>query len=169
MNDIANDSTNTSARMDAHTEGDAPSRIVSIALMLLLAMAAFCASIRPASAEVQHTVYRCIGAKNTVSYQDVPCGPHQHTSATRRFAVHTVDPKTVAQAHARVQGQQRRERSATRVIRIATARTQKPKPLSRCEAAKAKRVSESQRLGFKRDFKLMSTIDGAVWDACKGL
>lgn len=169
MNNIAKNSTNTSDRIDADAEDGTPSRFVSIALMLLLATAAFCASIQPAAADVQHTVYRCVGAKNSISYQDVPCAPHQHTSAKRRFTVHTIDPKAAAHKPAREQDKQRLERSTTRVIRIATTRTQKPKPPSRCKAAKAKRELDLQRLGFKRDFKLLSAIDGAVWDACKGL
>ncbi len=165
MDDIAKNSTNASNTNQTHTEDSTQPCFVSMTLMLLLATATFCASIRPASAEMQHTVYRCIGAKNAISYQDVPCAPHEHTSATRRFTV----PKAVAQDRARKQDEQHRERSATRVIRIASARAEKPRPPSRCEAAKAKRESGLERLGLKRDFALMSSLDRAVWDACKGL
>jgi hypothetical protein len=168
MRDIARSTTKHSNSDGPHGAEHRLSRYASGALRLLLAIAMLCASVAPVAAETQRTIYRCIGINRAISYQDVPCDPHQRTSATRRYTVETVEPTSDAQRRSRKETSHR-ERGAQRVTSIVVSKRQTPKPPSRCEAAKAKRESGLARLGFKRDFDLMSALDRTVWDACKGL
>jgi Domain of unknown function (DUF4124) len=144
------------------------SRFASTLLILLLAVAAFSASIDPATAAEQGTIYRCVDARGSVSYQDAPCAPELRTTAIRRYTAHAVDPAQAAHRRAIEQETERSNRSYTVVVRAAPDR-QKPKTPSRCETAKSKRESGLQRMGFKVSFAMMSELDSTVWDACKGL
>jgi hypothetical protein len=148
-------------------EHDSP--FIGWLLLSLLAVAAFAASIAPASAEAQRTIYRCVGAKTAISYQDVPCASDQAMTALHRFKSTGVDPALAARSQAIEQEMDRRNHGRTSAARGAAARVQKPKAPSRCETAKAKRHTSLDKLGFKRDFEQMSALDRAVWDACKGL
>lgn len=147
-----------------------PPRWLSRWLLSMLALAAGVATISPASAETERAVYRCIAAKGAVSYQDVPCAPEQRMTALYRFRPGAVDPALLARSRAIEQEMDLRNRGRVAAVRTAASgAAQKPKPLSRCEAAKSKREVSLQRLGLKRDFDLMSALDRAVWDACRGL
>jgi Domain of unknown function (DUF4124) len=144
------------------------SRFASALLLLLLATATLSACIGPATAASQGTIYRCVDAKGGVSYQDTACAPELRTTAVRRYTSYTIDPALAAHRRAIVQEMGQSNRVYASVGRTAP-RSQRPKGPSRCQAAKTKRESVLQRVGLKRNFAMMSELDGAVWDACKGL
>jgi hypothetical protein len=148
-------------------------RVMSNLWMLLLVVVTFAASIcsvsAATSAEAQRTIYRCIGRQGVVSYQDVPCPHDQRMSTVHRFKTAMIDPVLSARSRAIEQEMDLRNRGHIGALRVSVPRSQKQKPPSRCETAKAKRETFLQKLGFRRDFALMSAIDRAVWDACQGL
>ncbi len=144
------------------------SRFASTLLTLLLATATLCACIGPAAAGTQGTIYRCVDANGSVSYQDTACAPELRTTATRRYTSYTIDPALAAHRRAIEQEIDRRNRVNPAALRVVSVR-QTPKTPSHCEIAKAKRESAVKRAGLKRTFAKMSELDGAVWDVCKGL
>jgi hypothetical protein len=146
-----------------------PRRWLSPLILSILALAAGAASVAPASAETERAIYRCIAAKGAVSYQDSPCAPEQRTTVLYRFRSGAVDSALLARSRAIEQEMDLRNRGRVAAMRTAASgAVQKPKPPSRCESAKSKREVALQRLGLKRDFDLMSALDRAVWDACRG-
>jgi Domain of unknown function (DUF4124) len=155
-----------------HTPQDASaselSRFASTLLMLLLATATLCACIGPAAAASQGTIYRCVAANGSVSYQDTACAPELRTTAIRRYTSHTIDPALAAHRRAIEQEMDRRNRANSAALRAVSIR-QTPKTPSQCDTAKAKRESAVKRAGLKRTFAMMSELDGEVWDVCKGL
>jgi hypothetical protein len=164
--------TDTDTYIDSKTEcpcdeHDTP--LLGWLLLSLLAAAAFMSSIAPVSADAQRTIYRCVAAKAAVSYQDVPCASNQTMTALHRFKSTELNPALLARSRAIEQEMERRNHGRTSAARSTVSRAQKPKAPSRCEAAKAKRETSLDKLGFKRDFELMSALDRAVWDACQGL
>lgn len=164
---------------DRHPAVIAPSRrrapLVPVSLCLLLFVAGLDAQFGEAravethAADAQGTIYRCVDRHGGVSYQNTGCSPEQRTDAIRRYTAQGIDSALVARSRAIADEMDRRNRGEGR--RIAVARgggARKPSPPSACEAAKRTRKSTLDRVGFKRDFALLSRLDNEVWDVCKG-
>ncbi|MCC7247465.1 MAG: DUF4124 domain-containing protein [Lysobacter sp.] len=165
----------TSSRCLRHTHAQPRTRFVPALLCLLLFAAALDAHFGEASAAsgtstvaTQGTIYRCIDRHGGVSYQDTGCSPQQRTSAVRRFTAQGIDPALVARSRAIAEEMDLRNRGDGRRIAVARGGARKPTPPSACETAKRTRKATLDRVGFKRDFALLSRLDNEVWDVCKG-
>lgn len=133
------------------------------ALYLCLCLLAIAA---PAAAGTLHV---CRDARGVRSYQDTPCAAGTHKEGTRAFEAKALDPALLARTRAIETEMDRRNRGG--VARIAAVRggSRRPPGPSPCQAAKTRREATLKRVGLKRDFDLLSRLDGEVWDACKGL
>lgn len=164
---------------DRHAAAITPPRrrasLVPVSLCLLLFVAGLdahfgesvAASGTPA-AVAQGAIYRCIDRHGSVSYQDTGCSPEQRTSAVRRYSAQGIDPALVAQSRAIAEEMDRRNRGDGRRIAVARGGAHKPASPSACETAKRTRKTTLDRVGFKRDFALLSRLDNDVWNVCKG-
>lgn len=127
--------------------------------LVLLAVAA------PAAAGTLHV---CQDARGVRSYQDTPCAADTRNLGTRAFEAKAPDPVLLARSRAIEAEMDRRNRgggSRIAAVREGPRRAAAPSP---CQAAKARREATLKRVGLKRDFDLLSRLDGDVWDACKG-
>lgn len=166
----------TSARFLREARPQRRTPFVSALLCLLLFAAAFDAQFGEAfaasgtsTAATQGTIYRCIDRHGGVSYQDTGCSPEQRIAEVRRFTVQGIDPALAARSRAITEEMDRRNRGDGRRIAVARGGARKPAPPSACETAKRSRKATLDRVGFKRDFALLSRLDNEVWDVCKGL
>lgn len=121
-----------------------------------------------ASAGTQGTIYRCVDRRGGVSYQNTGCSPEQRTSAIRRYTAQGIDSALVARRRAIEQEMDRRNRGEGRRVAAARGGARKAMPPSACETAKRNRENTLERVGFKRDFALLSRLDNEVWKVCKG-
>lgn len=129
------------------------------ALALLICALAACALAAPVRAD---SLYRCVAARGTVSYQNAPCAGNQRTDRVIDYqpeATPAAAPKSVA-AHRRVVSVRRRWYRTTPIRRAV------PTAADRCRKGKAKREAALQRLGLKRTFADLSRLDAAVRAAC---
>ncbi len=113
------------------------------------------------------TLHVCVDARGTRSYQDIPCAPQTRALGTRAYDKATVDPTLAARTRAIEAEMDRRNRAGGGRIVVAGG-ARRPAAPSACEAAKAKRKATLDRVGLKRNFDLLSRLDGDVWSVCKG-
>ncbi len=114
------------------------------------------------------TLHVCVDARGIRSYQDIPCAPQAHAVGTREYDKTTVDPALAARTRAIEAEMDRRNRAGGGRIVVAGGGARRPPAPSACEAAKAKRKATLDRVGLKRNFDLLSQLDGEVWSVCKG-
>ncbi|TXI48942.1 MAG: DUF4124 domain-containing protein [Lysobacter sp.] len=147
---------------------------VPVSLCLLLCVAGLDAhfgearAVEAASTGTQGTIYRCVDRGGGVSYQNTGCSPEQRTSAIRRYSAQGIDSALVARSRAIEQEMDRRNRGEGRRVAAARSGARKATPPSACETAKRNRENTLERVGFKRDFALLSRLDNEVWKVCKG-
>jgi hypothetical protein len=137
-----------------------------VARMLPFVLIAICLSAVPHA--MAQEIRICIDAKGIKSYQNAPCAPGQRTASVRSYEPKPEDPALTARTAAIQQEMDRRNRPSGKatVVRATSSHRAGPTP---CQAAKAKREATLKRVGLKRDFDLLSRLDSAVWDVCKGL
>lgn len=115
-------------------------------------------------------IHICVDRSGVVSYQSAPCGTGQRTREVRTFRPTAVDPQLLGRTR-EIDREMDRRNHASRVSSASRgsagrSRAAAPNP---CLVAKDQRKRELARAGLKRNFDLLSRLDGAVWDACKGL
>ena len=147
--------------------------VLSLLVLCCLAPWARAAGNKRAGGEEDTTasaIHICVDRSGVVSYQSAPCGTGQRTREVRTFRPTAVDPQLFG--HTReIEREMDRRNHASRVSSASRgsagrSRAAAPNP---CQVAKDQRKRELARAGLKRNFDLLSRLDGAVWDACKGL
>lgn len=115
-------------------------------------------------------IHICVDRNGGVSYQSDPCGPGQRTREVRTFRTVAVDPQ-IQRRTREIEREMDRRNHTTRVATAGRSGAGRSRPAtpSPCQTAKDQRKRELARVGLKRNFDLLSRLDGAVWDACKGL
>lgn len=147
--------------------------VLSLLVLCCLAPWARAAGNKRAGGEEDTTasaIHICVDRSGAVSYQSAPCGTGQRTREVRTFRPTAVDPQLFGRTR-EIEREMDRRNHASRVSSASRgsagrSRAAAPNP---CQVAKDQRKRELARAGLKRNFDLLSRLDGAVWDACKGL
>lgn len=164
------------ARHDVAAAMSRPASSVSMGLALLVvaclapwAQAADTKRADDQDAAAISAIHVCVDRSGAVSYQSVPCGAGQRTREVRAFRAVAVDPQLLGRTREIEREMDRRNHIARSVGggRSSAGRNRAAAP-NPCMVAKEQRKRELARVGLKRNFDLLSRLDGAVWDACKG-
>jgi len=134
-------------------------RLISLVFIAIFAL--------PAAQAAAQEIHTCIDAGGIKSYQNAPCDPGQRTASVRSYEAKPDDPALAARSAAIRQEMDRRNRPGGKatIVRTVSRRASGPTP---CQAAKAKREATLKRVGLKRNFDLLSSLDSEVWEVCKG-
>lgn len=104
------------------------------------------------------SLYRCVGRAGQVSYQSAACATNQRMDRSIEYVPDPVSPPPIAVSTRTTKPPATRKHLR---VRDGSGRRRTPRP-SPCSLAKAKRVRQLERLGFKRTFDDLSRIDAAV-------
>lgn len=118
-------------------------------------------------------IYRCRGADGIIAVQSAPCGPEQRDLGARYYAPLQDDPAALQrrrQVEAEMQ-QRHRQQSAARYSfgRPATATDTRTQQRIQCDLARRNREETLERLGTRRTFDILRSLNESVQRACKGL
>jgi len=119
-------------------------------------------------------VYKCVGARNTVSYQSSPCGAQQSMAR-----IYEAVPDTASDIAWSRHQQRKAAADAAALSRMAGTDGQTAswsrtsghidQRRAQCESAMANRDEVLERIGLARTFDLLRQLDENVRAACKGL
>jgi len=143
-------------------------RLSSLGVLVVACCSAVGATAGVIAPAMAGTLYVCADARGQRSYQDAPCARDARAIGTRAFVARPPDAALAARTRAIETEMDRRNRGGAVRATSVRASARKPEPPSPCQAAKARRDTTLKRVGLKRDFDLLSRLDGEVWDACKG-
>lgn len=110
-------------------------------------------------------LYRCVSTSGAVSFQDAPCADGSRLSRTIPVVVDPRAPAVEATAGSR---------SKVKAIRPARARSghkadARDRQRVACEQARKQRAAALDRMGLKRTYDKLQSLDGEVQAVCKGL
>lgn len=125
----------------------------------------------PVAAHAQY-LYKCVARGAAVSYQSTPCDaavtariwdatPPAPPDAAERSRLRQAERRGRADSRylSRLAGTDRPGRARASLIRLGGGRD--------CDAARARRERKLATAGMERDYALISTLNDAVFDACK--
>jgi len=127
-----------------------------------------CIAVAPVAQAATYTVHVCEDGRGGRIYQDAPCEVGTRTVGARAYAIATPDPGMAARTRAAEAEMDRRNRGDGHARIVRTRYAARPAAPDSCRTAKDRRESELKRVGLKRTFDQLSTLDREVWDACHG-
>jgi len=113
------------------------------------------------------TLFRCVAQDGAVAYQDVPCDGDSVLTRTlpimNAAGAGEVGPRKSVSRKATT-GVRSKQAAAVRPVR-----GERAKQRDACQAARKARDANLARLGLRRTFEHLQTLDVRVYEACRGL
>ena len=135
-------------------------RFVSICVFLFA-----CALPQPA-VRAQGVIYKCVGAKGAVAYQNLPCPAGATVHMAKPYAGIPYDPALAEKVQRdRVALDQRKWRAQGYSGGYSGSAV--PVKVQRCRDARARRKSTLDAWGLASTYDLRQRLDSEVWEACK--
>ncbi len=118
------------------------------------------------------TIYKCVGAKGSLSYQSQPCPASARRATAKVYGAIYEDPaaeRRVEQIRREMDARSREFRRAPSRYRSGGSYAQRDRQRSDCDAAKANRERKLETVGMSRNFDLLRQLDDQVARTCKNL
>lgn len=118
------------------------------------------------------TIYKCVGAKGSLSYQSEPCPASARRATAKVYGAIYEDPaaeRRVEQIQREMDARSRETHRKPYGYRSSGGYTQRDRQRSDCDAAKSHRERTLEAAGMFRNFDLLRQLDDQVARACKNL
>lgn len=121
------------------------------------------------AALAQGVIYKCVGAKGAVAYQNAPCPAGAVSHGVKAYAEIPYDhglAEKIRRDRAALDQRKQQMQNATATVGYYGPQPTNPK-VKRCRDAKAHREDVLDRVGLSRTYDLLQRLDREVYDACK--
>ena len=121
------------------------------------------------AALAQGVIYKCVGAKGAVTYQNAPCPLGAVAQGAKAYADIPYDPRLADEVRRdRLALDQRKQQAQSAPVIVGRSGAPSPDPkVKRCRDAKARREEVLDQVGLSRTYDLLQRLDREVYDGCK--
>jgi Domain of unknown function (DUF4124) len=121
------------------------------------------------AALAQGVIYKCLGAKGAMTYQNAPCPAGTVSREVKAYAEIPYDhglAEKIRRDRVALDQRKQQTQSASAIVNHYGAPPSNPK-VKRCRDAKAHREYVLDQVGLSRTYDLLQQLDREVYDACK--